>query len=104
MPNSYQYPKHSGPKVDRQYNPSPWEIAQIKLNEQAQVIEQLQKALGEQHKTVIQVKESANKMQLAMDNKELYIGQQASDDVLVGKFSALMRSIRRGHNSSHELK
>jgi hypothetical protein len=50
--------------------------------------------LGEKNDVLIQVKESANKMQLAMDNKELYLGQQASDDVLIGKFAALMRSIK----------
>ena len=64
------------------------------MQEQAQFIQQLQKVLGEQQDAFVQVKESANKMQLAMDNKELYIGQQASDDIIIGKFSALMRSIK----------
>jgi hypothetical protein len=59
-----------------------------------QIIQQLQTSLKEEQAVNDKVKQSANRMQLAMDNKELFVGVQHTDDVVLGKFQNLLGQIK----------
>ena len=41
------------------------------------------------------IKESANKMQYAMENKELFVGRQDSDEAILTRFYALVNQIKK---------
>jgi nucleoside phosphorylase len=59
----------------------------------AQVVE-LQAALGREKEIVERTMQSANKMQSTMDNRELFLGEQANDDVVMAMFGKLMSDIK----------
>lgn len=55
---------------------------------------QLQAALLDEQSRVERTKRSANQMQSSMDNREFFLGQQATDDDIRGDFSKLMNDIK----------
>jgi hypothetical protein len=61
---------------------------------QKQTIDQLQADLRKAHATADSVKHSVDRMQLAMDNKQLFVGTQLSDDVLQWKFQSLLSRVK----------
>ncbi|KAL8821400.1 MAG: hypothetical protein Q9223_000549 [Gallowayella weberi] len=65
-----------------------------KNNEQQQVIGQFQIQLQKEHDKVQRVTQSAHHMQTVMDNKELFLGPQATDDEVRARFDSVLASIK----------
>ncbi|KAH7081491.1 hypothetical protein BKA63DRAFT_210163 [Paraphoma chrysanthemicola] len=59
-----------------------------------EVIEKLKDDVEKEQARVEHTKRSANKMQTTMDNRELFLGDQAHDDNICGSFSGLMTAIK----------
>jgi hypothetical protein len=57
-------------------------------------ITQLHNELEKQQKRVDQTKRSAHEMQTHLDNKELFLGYQASDDEVRTRFNSLINSLK----------
>lgn len=86
-------PGHYSARDDRKHRPSREDMAREldKLNEE---IFQLQEQLTEERVKVKNFIVSADRMQHTMDNKELFLGGQALDDEVQGKFQSLLSQIR----------
>ena len=54
----------------------------------------LRTALQQEKDHYKKMKDSVNKMQIAMENKDLFIGQQDSDDMVYSRFQALIGKIK----------
>ena len=61
---------------------------------QARMIAELRTFLGREVDNNRKIKESAHKMTFAMENKELFIGPQASDDQIYSQFQTLLGQIK----------
>lgn len=56
-------------------------------------ISELSSKLQVEEENNIKLKESTNKMLIAMENKDLFVGRQDTDDVVSSRFGLLMRQI-----------
>lgn len=69
-------------------------ILQHENEQQARIISELQNDLNHEIENSRKIKESANKMAFAMESKEIFIGPQASDDVIYSRFQSLLGQIK----------
>lgn len=67
---------------------------QLMLTQREQGIRLLQDQLNKVHRDHERIKESANLMQEAMDNKELFLGPQSTDEDVRMRFGSLNSSIK----------
>ncbi|KAL8879399.1 MAG: hypothetical protein Q9198_002978 [Flavoplaca austrocitrina] len=68
--------------------------AQADIQQQEKVIIDLQANLKVEVENSLKIKESANKMQYAMESKELFVGQQDSDDMIYSRYQKLIGQIK----------
>lgn len=61
---------------------------------QKEKIVALEAIIHKQQESVDKTKQSAQHMQMELDNKELFLGRQATDDEIVSSFGALLSSIK----------
>lgn len=95
--NSPQEPSTQREGPHRQTYSDPYgdqQRLQKEYDQQKAKIESLQEALKNAETIASQVKSSAQKMQMAMDNKELFMGVQLSDDMIASKFKHLLGQVR----------
>ncbi|KAL8798871.1 MAG: hypothetical protein Q9182_006327 [Xanthomendoza sp. 2 TL-2023] len=81
-------------KRERDYARQQYEKLERDNNEQRQVINQFQIQLQKEHDKVQRVTQSAHHMQTEMDNKELFLGPQATDDEVRARFDSVLASIK----------
>ncbi|KAJ4292501.1 hypothetical protein N0V90_009163 [Kalmusia sp. IMI 367209] len=67
---------------------------QAKNREYEAIIRKLEADVGKAQDKVDRTKRSAHQMQTTLDNKELFLGPQSSDDEVKARFSALLTSIK----------
>ncbi|KAL8668799.1 MAG: hypothetical protein Q9168_006580 [Polycauliona sp. 1 TL-2023] len=67
---------------------------EAELERQERVINDLHANLTTETKSRQQIKDSANKMQYAMESKELFVGRQDSDDIIYSRFQTLVGQIK----------
>lgn len=63
-------------------------------NDQNKTIDDLRSKLQIELANSQSIRESANKMAFAMENKDLFVGRQDSDDVVISRFSQLVGQIK----------
>jgi hypothetical protein len=80
---------------DRRQHSGSEEVYRLRqeLAEKQAYIDSLRNALESEKLTTSKVKLSADKMQLIMDNKDLFVGVQQNDDVIMTKFRNLFGQI-----------
>ena len=62
--------------------------------EQGKIIADLRNKLQTESANKKSVKESANKLALAMESKDLFVGRQDSDDVVISRFGLLLGQLK----------
>lgn len=89
----HRLPGHYPAREDRRYRPSQEDMAR-ELDRLYEENSQLQEQLKGERIKVEKFIVSADKMQHTMDNKELFLGGQALDDEVQGKFQSILSQIR----------
>lgn len=67
---------------------------EAEIGQQEKIINELQENMKVETENNKQIKESASKMQYAMESKELFVGRQDSDDMIYSRFQMLVGQIK----------